>query len=87
MGELLNTAQVCALIPGRKGDGIHRATLHRWVKDGVKAPDGSRIKLPSFLLGGHRMYRREDVELFIELASGSPSHDEATAQLRAHGVG
>jgi hypothetical protein len=52
--------------PGRKGKKTHLSTLLRWILDGAKAPDGSRVRLDAVRLGGRWMTSREALQRFAD---------------------
>lgn len=83
-------------LPKRGGRTVSPTTLWRWSKKGVKAPDGSRIKLAVWNCGGSTYTTREACTEFIERqtqARQSPSEpdwprrdDETDRRLRDAGL-
>lgn len=79
--SLLNLAQAAKLLGSNHGDRpIHSATLTRWIVSGVKARDGSRLRLKALKLPGGWRVRPEDLEaFFIALTAdrlADAGHDE-----------
>jgi len=77
--DLVPMARAPKRIPGRP----HRSTIHRWMKDGILLPDGTRAHLK-----GHRVGRRifiapEDLDAFVEKLR---KIDEAPPCRRTHGA-
>ena len=52
--------------PGRNGKKTHLSTILRWILQGAKAPDGSRIRLEGIRLGGRWLTSREALQRFAE---------------------
>jgi hypothetical protein len=59
--------QFCKLFPGRKGQGISRATAMRWVLRGVGG-----VQLKSVKIGGARYVSREAVAEFVAALNHRP---------------
>ena len=84
------------LLPQPKGRPVSPTTLWRWSQKGVKAPDGSRIKLQVWHCGGATYTTRDACTEFIERqtqARQSPSepdwprrNDETDRRLRDAGL-
>jgi hypothetical protein len=65
-----------AWLVGRTGGPVHRTTLERWAKTGVRGG----IKLETALLGATRVSSVEAVERFVAQLSGhAPGPDPTTA--------
>jgi hypothetical protein len=56
---------VCDLYPGRKAR-LNFTTVWRWVLRGVKAPDGTRVRLEAARVGGCWLTSREALTRFSE---------------------
>jgi len=57
---LILPADVCRMFPGRKGKGISRSTVWRWMLRGRRGH-----KLESLIIGGQRYTTREAVCRFV----------------------
>ena len=70
--DLLNEATVSLgdarrdLIPRKNGKPISPATLYRWIDQGVRAGDGSRVKFPAVRIGRDLVTTRESVKRFFD---------------------
>jgi len=53
---------------------VHAATVWRWALKGLRG-----IKLPTFLVGGRRYVRREDLESFLDALNNGPGEPEKSA--------
>lgn len=63
--------QIAAKLPGRKhGRHIHPAALFRWHREGLKAPDGTRVHLEAQRIGGHWCTTWRRVRQFFALLRG-----------------
>ena len=72
MSETVRTlADLSELVPSRGGKTANPATLHRWATRGIAAPDGSRIVLEAFFVGGRRYSSEEALERFIEAVTAA----------------
>jgi hypothetical protein len=52
--------------PARKGKRTHLSTLVRWIVDGARRPDGTRVQLEAVRLGGRWMTTAEAIQRFAE---------------------
>ena len=59
--DLLTPAQVAECLPTRP----NAATIQRWIRDGVLAPSGRRVRLRALRAGRSPMIRRDDLNLFL----------------------
>ena len=51
--DLIPFTQLAGKLPGqRPGKRLHPAALHRWRLEGLKAPDGTRVRLAAEKIGG-----------------------------------
>jgi hypothetical protein len=56
---LISLSQAALKFPGHRGaERLHPATLTRWILAGVKAPDGTRVRLEA-VRAGHRWLTSE----------------------------
>jgi hypothetical protein len=70
---LLSFGQIAKLVPGRGGKPIDPATVWRWSRVGVRAPDGTMVKLECIKIGGRFCSSREALDRFIA-ATNEPAH-------------
>jgi hypothetical protein len=68
-------AAAAVLPPGRNGRKCHLSTVLRWITDGVKAPDGSLVRLEALRLGSRWVTSREALQRFAERLT--PRQDDA----------
>lgn len=59
--DALTIKQIPALVPSRPAV----TTIYRWIERGIRAQDGTAIKLRSFKSAGRRMVLRTDLEEFL----------------------
>ena len=84
--QLLPLSEAAKLIPSAKGKHLHPASVWRWVRKGVVAPDGRRVKLDSAKVGGRWYTSREAVQRFLEAltqqfeVSAAPSPPRTSGQ-------
>jgi hypothetical protein len=65
--ELLSLAEATKRVPpARQGEKTHLSTILRWILEGAKAPDGSRVKLEALRLGSRWMTSTEALQRFAE---------------------
>lgn len=60
-----------------------RQTVHRWVRHGILAADGSRAFLRVTPIGGRRFVAREDLLAFVEALTGPRRASDPTPAKRA----
>src|SRR5579883_403932 len=74
--NLLSLAEAVKLLPaGRGGRRVHFSTVLRWVLDGAKGPDGTRVRLEGVRLGGRWLTSRQALQRFVEkLTPAAPEH-------------
>jgi Protein of unknown function (DUF1580) len=66
-GSGLSLAQAARRFPSfREDKPVAPSTVFRWVFDGVRLPDGSRVRLEAVRLGGHWLTSREAIQRFME---------------------
>jgi hypothetical protein len=71
-----------AELPGTFRDGrpTHPATLTRWIQNGIRLPEGTRLKLEAVRVNGRWATSRAAVVRFLERQQ--PGHVEPTPALR-----
>jgi Protein of unknown function (DUF1580) len=77
-GDVVTMPQVarqCAST--RQGKPVHPSTPLRWVFDGVKTPDGRRVKLEACRCGGRWVTSKAAFLRFVERQTPSPRSDAA----------
>ncbi len=78
--EGINFAQAAKLLPRlRAGRPVNAATLFRWHIDGVRLPDGRRLKLGAVRLGNHFATSRAAIERFVVAQNDEPDDAPAPA--------
>ena len=74
----LTFAQAAKLLPkGTEGRRIHPTTIWRWARRGVRAADGTRIRLRITKIGGRNYVVLQELENFFRQLSRLPSKDNA----------
>ena len=74
--SMIGLAEAAKLVPpARRGKRCHLSTLLRWITAGVRAPDGSRVRLEAVRLGGRWLTSREALRRFAERLT--PNLDQA----------
>jgi hypothetical protein len=56
---------------------LHRSTAHRWRARGLRAPDGTRVRLETIRVGGTYYTSLEALQTFFERLAGSGAHPGA----------
>lgn len=101
--SVLSLAAAAKLLPPvREGRPINPATIHRWVRSGVRGPDGKRIYLEGVRVGGCWATSREAIQRFTDALTTRPdssavipprsakqrqrASDRAAAELAAAGI-
>jgi hypothetical protein len=72
----LTVAQVCALVPGKCGGTVHKATINRWINPGYPLRDGTRVRLPATRAGSRWLIDPNDLDAFFAAladAAGKPN--------------
>jgi hypothetical protein len=62
---LVSSAELAKSIPPSRGKAVNPSTIGRWIARGVKGPDGQRIRLEAFRLGGRYVTSREAFARFL----------------------
>lgn len=84
-GDALTLAQVAALAPAHRGEGVSdRSRAWRWAHAGQRRADGVTIKLETAKLGTQILTSRAALARFMAALSSDAS-DEATAPASARG--
>lgn len=52
-------------------------TVARWIMEGVRAADGTRVRLPAFRVGSRWFVRPADLEAFLERLGAIPAPEPA----------
>jgi hypothetical protein len=63
--------------PFRQGRPVNPSTIWRWISNGVKLPDGRRVKLGAVRLSGRWLTSVEAIERFIAAQTPAPAGDTA----------
>jgi hypothetical protein len=63
--------------PYRENKPVNPSTVFRWIKDGVRLPGGSRVRLEAVRLGGRWLTSGPAIERFI--ACQTPQFNDAPA--------
>jgi len=75
--QILSLPQAARFLPSfRLGKPVNPATIWRWIADGVKLPDGSRVRLEAIRLGSRWLTSAEALQRFAA-AQTPPLTDEA----------
>jgi hypothetical protein len=82
--DAITLAAACRLVPpARNGRKTHISTLVRWIAQGVKAPDGTLVRLEAARLGGRWVTSRTALQRFAEALT--PRLDGPTSTPRTPG--
>jgi hypothetical protein len=83
--ELIGLAEAARLCgrTGRRGVGVHPATLTRWILRGVALRDGSRVRLRAVRVGQKWATRHEWVEEFIAATTAATIPADAEPSVRS----
>ena len=68
---------------GRGGRPVHPATLTRWIQQGVRLPDGNRVKLRAVRIGSRWAVKPTWVSDFIEATTAGHVPAEVAAAPRS----
>ncbi len=71
--------------PARGGKRCHISTLLRWIVDGSRAPDGSRVRLEAVRLGGKWVTSAAALQRFAERLTPRPADGPAPPPPRTPG--
>ncbi len=70
--ELIPVQELPArLPPARSGRRLHRAAVWRWVTDGLKGPEGGRVRLEALRMGRRWVTSKQAVARFFRRLSGA----------------
>jgi hypothetical protein len=68
----IGLGEAARLFERRAGKPVHTATLTRWAAKGVRAPDGSRVRLEAVWIGNALFTSRAALVRFVESQQPSP---------------
>ncbi len=71
--------------PARGGKRCHISTILRWILDGSRAPDGSRVRLEAVRLGGKWVTSAPALQRFAERLTPRPADAPPLPSLRTPG--
>lgn len=78
--ELIPVQELPALLPpSASGRRLHRAAVWRWVRDGLKSVDGSRVRLQALRMGRRWVTSKQAVARFFRRLSEARSHSDGEA--------
>jgi hypothetical protein len=82
-GRYLSFTDAAKLFPpGRMGRPVAAATLWRWSREGVRLPDGSKVKLRVVRIGGRFAVSEEALREFIDQQQPT-DHDAEVPAVRS----
>ena len=74
MTRPLTLAQIADSIPGSRGaERLSPATLTRWIIDGCRARDGSRVRLAATRAGTRWLVQQVDLDAFFAALAADPA--------------
>lgn len=73
------------LPPFRAGRPVNRATIFRWISEGVRLPDGSRLRLEAVRIGGRWVTSIEALTRFAESQTPAAPVGSDAARIRTPG--
>lgn len=81
--RLIALARLVEWYEERTGRRLHRSVTYRWRQRGVRAEDGTVLRLPTVRIGGARFTSEEAIAWWTAAIDGQPA---ATAAARAAAV-
>lgn len=66
-------------LPGRLGGHLHRTTIMRWAKNGVKLPDGRVVRLRTIRVGTNLFATEAALKEFLDATNDVPDRSEEIA--------
>lgn len=79
--EGMSYAQAATFVPRRNGKRVHASTVMRWANDGVRGPNGERVRLATLRVGGRRLVTLAALEQFLAtLNADSDDSTESSAE-------
>jgi hypothetical protein len=79
--ELISLAQATKRVPpARQGKTTHLSTVLRWILQGARAPNGSRVKLEAVRLGARWMTSEQALERFALRLTPSPDQAQGNGE-------
>jgi hypothetical protein len=77
--DLITLAEAMKRIPpARRGRKTHLSTLVRWITEGARAPDGTRVRLEAVRVGARWMTTIPALQRFVERLT--PAVDQPPAE-------
>jgi len=64
-------------------EGVHAASVHRWIRRGVLGPNGDRIRLRASRIGGRWFVEDEDWAAFCASLNADPRASQSNVQTPA----
>ena len=85
--QTLSLQQACRMLPrGRRGAIPHLSTVLRWILNGIKGPQGTRIKLEAVRLGSRWVTSVEALQRFADRLTPSGDDDRSLPVSRSTGA-
>ena len=79
--ECLSLSQAAKILPKLRGTKPpHPMTLYRWAKQGLKMPDGSRVRLETIWIGGTQVTSKEALIRFFARRANPRLPESAKSQ-------
>ena len=70
--NLIHLSDVPKRVPPGRGKRLHASTVFRWIRNGVQAPSGVRIRLEHVRIGKYLYTSSEALERFIAATNEVP---------------
>lgn len=82
--NLLSISQAARLIPAYRGTArtAHPSCVFRWMRDGVRLPNGTILRLEGFRLAGRWLTSREALARFVDRQNAARESADATPATR-----
>lgn len=64
--HVISLAEAARSVPASQGKSVNPATVWRWIRKGLLAGDGRRVRLAAAKLGGRWVTSREALQRFLE---------------------
>jgi hypothetical protein len=72
--NLISLAEAARSLPSsNRANGLDPATVWRWIKNGVRARDGSTVKLDAVRIGGRLVTSRQAIARFTDALNDQPT--------------
>lgn len=72
---LVSLATAARKVPGRGGRPLHPSTIFRWICEGVRTPDGVRLKLEACRIGFSWKTSEQALRRFVDALTAAHSGD------------